>query len=127
MNTDSHKTRDSRSPHSNQVERETPGARSRGTTTSGKATSFAGQYGQLILTDGIAPIPRSLYLYQGVLNLSPQQVWFISYTLSHKWDEDLPHPRLQELARHATLGLRQIKNIKNSISGRVRLVTITTL
>src|SRR5207249_7933957 len=81
----------------------------------GGAASFAGHYGQLILTDGIAPIPKALFLYQGALGLSPQQVWFIAYVLSHKWDEDLPHPRLQELARHATLGLRWIKNIKNSI------------
>jgi hypothetical protein len=77
--------------------------------------SFAGHYGQLILADGVAPIPRALYFYQGALNLSPQQVWFISYVFSHKWDDDLPHPRLNELARRATLGLRQIKNIKKSI------------
>jgi hypothetical protein len=86
-----------------------------GAGTSGKAASFAGHYGQLILTNGIAPIPKALFLYQGALGLSPQQVWFISYVLSHKWDEELPHPRLQELARHATLGLRQIKKLKNSI------------
>ena len=42
-------------------------------------------------------------------------MWFISCVLSHKWSEGLPHPRLQELARHATLSLRQIKNIKNSL------------
>lgn len=80
-----------------------------------RPSSFAGHYGQLIVSDGIAPVPRALYLYQGALNLSPQQVWFISYVLAHKWDGDLPHPRLQELARHATLGLRQIKKIKNSL------------
>ena len=90
-------------------------ARSGSSGSSGRPTSFAGHYGQLILADGVAPIPRALYFYQDALNLSPQQVWFISYVFSHKWDEDLPHPRLQELARHATLGLRQIKNIKNSL------------
>src|SRR5690349_18326135 len=72
----------------------------------GRPVSFAGHYGQLLLADGIAPIPRALFIYQSALHLSPQQVWFISYVLSHKWDEDLPHPRLQELARHATLSLR---------------------
>lgn len=80
-----------------------------------RPSSFAGHYGQLIITEGISPIPRALYLYQGALKLSPQQVWFISCVLSYKWNFDLPHPRLQELARHATLGLRQIKKIKNSI------------
>lgn len=79
------------------------------------ASSFAGHFGQLIISEGIAPIPRALYLYQGDLNLSPQQVWFISCVLAHKWDGDLPHPSLQEIARHATLGLRQVKKIKNSI------------
>ncbi len=85
------------------------------TVRAGGPGSFAGHYGHLILTDGIAPIPRALYLYQGALNLSPQQVWFVSCVLAHKWDDGLPHPRLQELARHATLSLRQIKNIKNSL------------
>ncbi len=94
------------------------------TEGAGRANSFAGHYGQLILSDGVAPIPRALYLYQRALNLSPQQVWFISYVLSHKWDEGLPHPRLQEMARHATLGLRQIKNIKSSIvqAGLLRII-----
>lgn len=91
-----------------------PGKRGK-TVRAGGPGSFAGHYGQLILTDGIAPIPRALYLYQGALNLSPQQVWFVSCVLAHKWDDGLPHPRLQELARHATLSLRQIKNIKNSL------------
>jgi hypothetical protein len=80
-----------------------------------RPSSFAGHYGQLIAGEGIAPIPRALYVYQGALNLSPQQVWFISYVLSHKWGGDLPHPGLQELARHSTLGSRQIKKIKNSL------------
>ncbi len=87
----------------------------RGARRAGRASSFAAHYGEAILTDGVAPIPRALYLYQGALNLSPQQIWFISYVLAHKWDGGLPHPRLQELARHARLGLRQIKNIKKSI------------
>ena len=94
----------------------TAGAGASGQASTLGPSSFAGHYGQLIISEGIAPIPRALYLYQGALNLSPQQVWFISYVLAHKWDGDLPHPRLQELARHATLGLRQIKKIKNRIA-----------
>src|SRR6478672_4812595 len=87
LKADSNKTRDPRSHNSNEGERMAARARI-GASTSGKAASFAGHYGQLILTNGIAPIPKALFLYQGALGLSPQQVWFISYVLSHKWDEE---------------------------------------
>jgi hypothetical protein len=79
------------------------------------ANSFAGHYGQLIISEGVAPVPRALFLYQGALGLSPQQVWLVSCVLAHKWDGDLPHPSLQEIAQQATLGLRQVKKIKSSL------------
>ena len=78
-------------------------------------SSFAGHYGQLIISEGVAPVPRALFLYQGALGLSPQQVWLVSCVLAHKWDGDLPHPSLQEIAQQATLGLRQVKKIKSSL------------
>ena len=80
-----------------------------------RASSFAGHYGEALLADGVASIPRALHFYQGRLGLSLQQVWFVLYVLAHKSDDGLPHPRLQELARQSGLGLRQIKNIKSSL------------
>ena len=49
------------------------------------------------------------------LGLSAQQVWFVSYILSHKWDEDLPYPSLKKLARCSRLSLSQVQRIKNSL------------
>src|SRR5439155_6380345 len=78
-------------------------------------SSFAARFGRVILQHGIAAIPSALYHYQGTLGLSAQQVWFISYILSHKWDEDLPYPSLKKLARCSRLSLSQVQRIKNSL------------
>jgi DNA-binding transcriptional regulator YhcF (GntR family) len=78
-------------------------------------SSFAARFGRVILQHGIAAIPSALYHYQGQLGLSAQQVWFVSYILSHKWDEDLPYPSLKKMARCVTLSLSQLQRIKNSL------------
>ena len=77
--------------------------------------SFAARFGRLILQHGIAAIPSALYHYQGEMQLSAQQVWLVSYILSHKWDEDLPYPSLKKMARCTTLSLSQLQRIKNSL------------
>ncbi|HYP39339.1 MAG TPA: hypothetical protein VEX13_03180 [Chloroflexia bacterium] len=77
--------------------------------------SFAARFGRLILQHGIAAIPSALYHYQGEMLLSAQQVWLVSYILSHKWDEDLPYPSLKKMARCTTLSLSQLQRIKNSL------------
>src|SRR5690348_807425 len=61
------------------------------------ASSWAARYGQAILRDGIATIPRALYLYQAALDLAAPEVWFASAVLAHKWDADLPHPSLRRM------------------------------
>ena len=78
-------------------------------------SSFAARFGRVILQDGIATIPSALLHYQGVLGLSAQQVWFVSYILAHKWDEDLPYPSLKAMSRRVGMSLSQVQRIKNSL------------
>ena len=88
---------------------------SRGRGSRAHGSSFAARFGRVILQNGIAAIPSALYHYQGDLQLSAQQVWLISYILSHKWDEDLPYPSLKKMAKRTTLSLSQLQRIKNSL------------
>ena len=90
-----------------------PGTRIRSQRQEG--SSFAARFGRVILQNGIAAIPSALYHYQGRLGLSAQQVWFISYVLSHKWDEDLPYPSLKKMAKVTGFSLSQLQRIKNSL------------
>ena len=90
-----------------------PGARIRSQRQGG--SSFAARFGRVILQNGIAAIPSALYHYQGRLGLSAQQVWFISYVLSHKWDEDLPYPSLKKMAKVTGFSLSQLQRIKNGL------------
>jgi hypothetical protein len=78
-------------------------------------SSFAARFGRIILQEGIATIPSALFHYQGALELSAQQVWLVSYILSHKWDEDLPYPSLKAMARRVGMSLSQLQRIKNSL------------
>ena len=63
----------------------------------------------------IAAIPTALFTYQALLDLSPQETWFISYILAHKWDEDLPYPSLRKMAERTGLSVRQLHRIKDAI------------
>lgn len=81
-------------------------------------SSFAARFGRVILNHGIAAIPSALYHYQGTLDLSAQQVWFVSYILSHKWDEDLPYPSLNKMARCGGVDKTQLYNYKDRLSAK---------
>ena len=72
-------------------------------------------YGRLILQDGIAAIPLALYLYQGLLQLSAQQVWFAGVILAHKWDAELPSPRLPALAAATGVSVRTLQYLRASL------------
>ena len=73
------------------------------------SSSFAARFGRAILKHGVAAIPSALYHFQGKLGLSAQQVWFISYILSHKWDEDLPYPSIAQMARCTGVSDRMLR------------------
>lgn len=72
-------------------------------------TSFAARFGQVILSDGIAAVPSALYHYQRRLELTAQQVWFISYILAHKWSSELPYPSMNKMARCAGVTRRVLQ------------------
>lgn len=78
-------------------------------------SSFAARFGRVILQNGIATIPSALLHYQGALALSAQQVWFVSYILAHKWDEDLPYPSLKAMSKRVGMSISQVQRIKNSL------------
>lgn len=78
-------------------------------------SSFAARFGRVILADGIAAIPSALYHYQGKMKLKIQHVWFVSYILSHKWDEDLPYPSLKKMNRSTNLDLRYLQRIRGEL------------
>lgn len=78
-------------------------------------SSFEARFGRVILQHGIAAIPSALFHYQGNIGLKAQHVWFISYILSHKWDEDLPYPSLSNMARCSGVTLRNIQFIKSDL------------
>src|SRR5215212_7646517 len=80
-----------------------------------KTRSFLARYGATVLRGGIAAIPTALFTYQALLDLSPQETWFISYILAHKWDEDLPYPSLRKMAERTGLSVRQLHRIKDAI------------
>ncbi|MFL5732566.1 MAG: hypothetical protein ACJ78Q_05135 [Chloroflexia bacterium] len=78
-------------------------------------SSFEARFGRVILQHGIAAIPSAIFHYQGEVGLKAQHVWFISYILSHKWDEDLPYPSLSNMARSSGVTLRNIQFIKSDL------------
>ncbi len=78
-------------------------------------SSWEALYGRLILRDGIATIPLALYLYGSRLALSAQQVWFASCILAHKWDADLPYPRLTTVAEQTGISIRTLQYIRRRL------------
>ncbi len=86
--------------------------------------SFLARYGAIILRGGIASIPTALYRYQGELDLTPQQVWFISAILAHKWDAELPYPSLKRLAEHTGVSRQKLHDYQRQLIGAGHLIVI---
>lgn len=88
-----------------------------GSTAEGgvRDNSFLARYGAELLRGGIAAIPGSLFRYQGELDLSLQQVWFVAAVLAHKWDAGMPHPSLKKMAARAAMSERHLHNLKNQL------------
>jgi hypothetical protein len=64
---------------------------------------------------GIAAVPRALFTQQAALGMTPQQVWFVSYILGHRWTTRLPHPSLRRMARRTGYSEQHIHNIKDEL------------
>src|SRR5688500_9048014 len=86
--------------------------------------SFVARFGATILTGGITPIPTTLFRYQAMLGLRPQEVWFISYILTHRWDAALPYPSLEQMAQDTGMSRRNLLRIKDSLVTRGLLILV---
>jgi hypothetical protein len=75
-------------------------------------SSFLARYGRVILSYGIAAVPRALFTHQKQLGLTAQQVWFICYILSFQWDTGLPYPSINKMAKRTGYSKQQIHAIK---------------
>lgn len=76
---------------------------------------FLARFGSVILSGGIAAIPRALYYYQAELGLLPQEVWFVGYILAHRWTAELPYPSLRKMARRTGVTYQMLHRYKNSL------------
>ncbi len=85
-------------------------------------SSFDARYGKLLRTAGIGTVPFALFYYQAELGLQPQEVWFITYVLAHRWTSDLPFPSLAGMARHSGLTKRALRNYKDSLVAKGFLI-----
>ena len=90
----------------------------------GTGNSFAARFGRVILQHGIAALPSALYHFGGKLDLYAQHVWFISYILSHKWDEDLPYPSLGVMSRASGMSKRQLQRYSDELQGMGYLLVL---
>lgn len=89
--------------------------------------SFVARFGSVIVSRGVAAVPQALFLFEGDLNLTPQQVWFILYILSVPWAPPYPYPSLLKMAVRTGYSKMQLHEIKNSLvaQGLLRLVRRT--
>ena len=69
----------------------------------------------MLVDHGIAAVPLLLYRLQGVLGLTPQETWFISFVLSYKWDERDPYPSLKEISQLSGVPKATLVMYKNSL------------
>lgn len=76
---------------------------------------FLARFGSVILSGGIAAVPRALYYYQAELGLLPQEVWFVGYILAHRWTAELPYPSLRKMARRTGVTYQMLHRYKNSL------------
>jgi hypothetical protein len=79
------------------------------------ASSFAARFGRAIVQHGIAAIPSALFHYQGSLDMSAQEVWFTSYVMCFKWDENLPRVNLSQMEKRVGMGKRSLYRLKDRL------------
>jgi hypothetical protein len=82
------------------------------------------RYGRVITRRGVAAVPRAMFTHQAELELTPQQVWFVTYIFSFQWDTALPYPSLRKMAAQTGYSSVQLHTIKGELVSRgyLRLV-----
>lgn len=88
---------------------------SRGRDESDYRYRFLSRFGSVILSGGIAAIPKALYMYSAELGLIPQEVWFVGYILAHRWTAELPFPSLRKMSVHTGVSPQMLHRYKNSL------------
>ena len=99
----------------NQIPKPPPNTQNQLSKIQNPPSTFLARFGQVIVRHGVAAIPAALYHYQGELQLSAQEVWFISSVLSHKWTEDMPHPNLKRMERETGVQERTLRRYKQRL------------
>jgi hypothetical protein len=56
------------------------------------------RFGSVIIRRGVSPSPTAIYEYQMELKLTAQEVWFVMYILSFKWNDNFPYPSIEKMA-----------------------------
>src|SRR6476620_558271 len=79
-------------------------------------SSFEARFGRVILQHGVAAIPAGLYHYQGRLGLDAKHLWFVSYILSCKWDQDLPYPSLNRMEKRTGVEIQALYRYKKALT-----------
>ena len=87
------------------------------------AGSWAARYGQLLLTDGVAPLPTALFYYQGRLDLSAAEVWLTTAALASRPAGPWPVLRLNQLAAETGIAIRTLQYQRARLEARGYLVT----
>jgi hypothetical protein len=87
----------------------------RGHEDSDHRYQFLARFGAVILSGGIAAIPKALYMYSAELRLIPQEVWFVGYILAHRWTAELPFPSLRKMSAHTGVSPQMLHRYKNSL------------
>ena len=85
---------------------------------------FLSRFGSVILSGGIAAIPKALCMYSAELGLVPQEVWFVGYILAHRWTAELPFPSLRKMSVHTGVSPQMLHRYKNSLIEKGYLETI---
>lgn len=96
----------------------------RGRDESDHRYKFLSRFGSVILSGGIAAIPKALYMYSAELGLVPQEVWFVGYILAHRWTAELPFPSLRKMSVHTGVSPQMLHRYKNSLIEKGYLETI---
>lgn len=98
--------------------------RPRGDDPSDPRYRFLARFGSVILSGGIAAIPKALYMYSAELRLIPQEVWFVGYILAHRWTAELPFPSLRKMSVHTGVSPQMLHRYKNSLIEKGYLETL---
>lgn len=72
--------------------------------------------GKIVADEKWGIVPFALYKYQGTLNLTIHEVWFLCWLFIHKWDERDIFPSLNAMARYTGVSRQYIQEIAHRLA-----------